>query len=452
MQSAGLWGGMQTVSGFDLSAYFFVRAIWLYMRRDGIIAFVLPYAAMFKKPYRRFRSGEFRVSHNKIVFHFFDAWVLPSGVQPLFPVPACVLFARLGDKPASAPSPVQFFDGRLPRRDATPVEAERALTELEGPWPEDESAVPGSPYRTSFRQGAILIPRRLVLVERVHGGRLGVNPAVPIVRGRVGTQDKKPWKDVIPPQGPVEAKFLRPSYLGESILPFRLLDPLLAVIPWDDSEKALLTSSQARTRGFTRLSDWLGKIETLWKEHGSGKRTFLEQLDFYDQLSSQFPIAELRVIYGKAGTNPAAAVLRDNNAVIDHMLYWAKVETLEEGRYLTAILNSETTRKKVEHWQAQGQWGARHFDKVMFNLPIPKFDPHNALHQKLNRAAACAEEVAAAVKLGEDMHFTRMRARVRQALGDEGTREEIDRLVAELLNGKIILAKSDFSTPQAQHA
>ena len=61
MKSTTLWGGMQTVSAFDLSAYFFVRSIWLYMRRGGIIAFVLPYAALFKKPYKHFRSGRGRV-------------------------------------------------------------------------------------------------------------------------------------------------------------------------------------------------------------------------------------------------------------------------------------------------------------------------------------------------------------------------------------------------------
>ena len=157
-----------------------------------------------------------------------------------------------------------------------------------------------------------------------------------------------------------------------------------AVISWDEDAKSLLTSASAQIRGHTRLSEWLGKIEALWRGNGSDKRTFAEQLDFFEQLSSQFPIAKLRVIYGKAGTNPAAVMLRDRKVVIDHMLYWAEVDTIEEGRYLTAILNSETTRKKVEHWQAQGQWGARHFDKVMFNLPIQKFDAKKELHQHLS--------------------------------------------------------------------
>jgi hypothetical protein len=302
---------MQTVSAFDLSAYFFARAMWLYMRRDGLIAFVLPFAAMFKKPYKNFRSGKFRVSNRDIRYQFFDGWAFPSSVQPLFPVPACVLFARFSTEPAQLPDTVHFFDGHLPRRDASPDEASKALAEVDRAWPDDESAAPGSPYRTRFRQGAILIPRRLVLVERAQTGRLGANPDAPIVRGRTGNQDKKPWKEIDPPQGPVEAQFLRPVYLGECIVPYRLLDPVLAVIPWDREAKGLLNSIQAQSRGHTRLSAWLRKIEKLWTTSGSDKRTFGEQLDFFEQLSSQFPIRKLRVIYGKAGTNPAAAMLQE---------------------------------------------------------------------------------------------------------------------------------------------
>ena len=47
---------------------------------------------------------------------------------------------------------------------------------------------------------------------------------------------------------------------------------------------------------------------------------------------------------------------------------------MEEARYLCGILNSEALRSGVEQYQAQGQWGARHFDKYVFNLPIPRFN------------------------------------------------------------------------------
>jgi len=103
---------------------------------------------------------------------------------------------------------------------------------------------------------------------------------------------------------------------------------------------------------------------------------------------------------------------------------------------LLASLNSETARKLAEGLQARGQWGARHFDKVILSLPIPSFDRSNKLHRALARAAAHAEQVAAAVKLSEGMHFVKARQKIRAALREDGVAEKIDQLVAELLKNK----------------
>jgi hypothetical protein len=79
------------------------------------------------------------------------------------------------------------------------------------------------------------------------------------------------------------------------------------------------------------------------------------------------------------------------------MLYRAPVSDDREAYYLTAVFNSESTRARVEKWQSQGQWGARHFDKVVFNLPIPKFNPKVQLHLDIAQAAEEAEKIAKAV-------------------------------------------------------
>ncbi|MGH6980115.1 MAG: hypothetical protein ACREFC_02815, partial [Stellaceae bacterium] len=106
----------------------------------------------------------------------------------------------------------------------------------------------------------------------------------------------------------------------------------------------------------------------------------------------------------------------------------------EEGFYLLAILNSETTRSQVEQYQSRGQWGARDFDKVMFNLPIPRFDEQIELHRDLAAAAERAEKIAAQVVIPESVKFQRARGLVREALAEAGVSPEIDRLVAELLS------------------
>ena len=100
---------------------------------------------------------------------------------------------------------------------------------------------------------------------------------------------------------------------------------------------------------------------------------------------------------------------------------------------MLSILNSETARKLAEGLQARGQWGARHFDKVMLSLPIPPFDRANKLHRALARAAKHAEEVAGAVQIAEGTHFIKARKKIRTALHEDGIAEKIDQMVAELL-------------------
>jgi methylase of polypeptide subunit release factors len=166
----------------DLSALFFARAVALYLKPGGLVAFVMPLAAMTRGQFESFRSGNF--FSRKV--QFTDAWVLDDDVQPLFPVPSCVLFGRAGrglGKPL--PDTVRRYSGMLPIRDASEAVADESLKVVKrAPRPTEASYVEGSPYRDVFRQGATLVPRMLCLVERVKVGRIGANPKSPLVKSR----------------------------------------------------------------------------------------------------------------------------------------------------------------------------------------------------------------------------------------------------------------------------
>ena len=435
-RAARVWWASRGTSANDLSAYFFVRSALLYMHREGQMALVMPFAAMSRRAYSAFRGGEVaRSGRVSFRIRFTSAWSFGPEVSPLFPVPSCVLFAERHNLDETAPLPdhVSAFAGTLPKRDADSSEADAVLKETAASWPTAASEVDGSPYRRIFRQGAILIPRRLILVEPVPAaGALPPNPEIPHVQGQTGSRDK--WNDVPPPRGTVERAFLRPALLGESVVPFRTLTPRTAVIPWDSERHELLDGHRAGTRGFPRLSQWLERVELLWDENGRGRRSLLEQYDFYSQLTGQFPLLPVRVVYTKAGTNLAAAVVQDDRAVVDHSLYWAPAESLEEARYLCAILNSEALRAAVERYQATGQWGARHFDKYVFNLPIPRFDHAEVLHQQLAAEAEAAERITSEVHVEEGEYFVRTRRNVRSALEGHGIAARLDELTTALLS------------------
>ncbi|MEX1253342.1 MAG: N-6 DNA methylase [Dehalococcoidia bacterium] len=446
-QRIGVWvGGRGVTPHQDLCAYFFARCAELYVKPSGSIAFVMPYATMSRRQFEAFRRGIFatrqrgRVVNIHASVRFVEAWAFSDDVQPLFPVPSCVLFAEnepelaAGDLSSQRlPAQVQAASGTLPRRDATTGEADEALEWHEQPWREARVESTTSTYAGLFRQGAIVIPRMIWTVQDTRTGILGQDAAAPRVESRRSRQEKRPWAELPALRGAVEREFLRPIFLGESLAPFRLLAPVLGVIPWGSETRQLMDSDQARQAGYPHLRRWLRNAEQLWESHGRGTRTLAEELDFYGQLSAQFPCAPVRVLFSKAGTLPAAAVLQDDRAVVDHKLYWAPVLTLEEARYLAAILNSETARSRVEHLQSRGQWGARDFDKVMLSLPIPRFDPANRLHGLLASAGAKAERAAERVQLRPGEYFTRVRGRIRAALAEDGLSQEIDELVSALL-------------------
>lgn len=413
----------------DLSALFATRSSHLYLRAGGRLAFVLPLAAMTRLQFERFRTGQF--GSDNVAWD--EAWTMDETVVPLFPVPSCVVFGRKRAIAKAMPNTVRAFSGSLSMRDAPETIADDELKDRSSaPAPAVAQRGGGSAYREAFRCGANLFPRMLVLVERKQSGRLGSDPSAPLVVSRRNSLEKRPWSELPALEYKVESQFLRPVLLGESILPYRLFQTFEGVVPVLETG-TVLTGAKAADQGYTNLAAWETAAETAWNATGKQSRPFDQQINYIGQLSAQFPIAPLRVVYAKAGSQPAAMVLRDEHAVIDHKLYWSAPASADEAQYLAAILNSEAARSRAEKYQSRGQFGARDFDKVMFNLPIPIFDRRQALHRDLAVAGAVAEAAAAMVELKEGEKFQRARKRVRDALIEDGIAVEIEKLVEKLL-------------------
>jgi len=432
----GVWAGGKVATHQDLSGYFFARSAEMYTRVGGTVAFVMPFAALSRKQFEPFRTGKYSPDHPYAQVRFLEAWAFDDSVQPLFRVPSSVLIGK-HDTPGALPTTVTAYHGRLPKRDATLAEAHAALTSAAVPWPQAWQTENLSPYEPRFRQGATLIPHSLSLVSLVLAGKLGGNQAAPRITSHRAPQEKKPWRELPSLSGQVESEFLRPAYMGESVAPFRLLSPLQAVIPWTDgSNGRLLDANAASAAGYVHLADWLQKAEKRWDKQSRGTMKLIERWDYNKELTSQLPPPPLRVLYAASGTLPAVAILRDARAVAEHKLYWSGADEDEAG-YLEAILNSEAARALVANLQSRGQWGARDFDKVMFQLPIPTFDPNNALHRQLVDAARQAEAVAAGVAIPKGHPFVAARQIIRRALVKDGIDGTINALVEELLKPSV---------------
>jgi hypothetical protein len=398
---------------------------------------VLPYAAINRPAFAGLRRGEFGTVQVCVV----EAWDL-ARVRPIFggaigTTSTCVMFGRRASA-GPLPRQVEQFSGTLPRRDASESEADVALRYMPELWPSVTTLEGASPYRARFRNGANMFPRRFFLVERELATRLGDNPAAPRVRGRIGSLDKMPWREVEPPRGAVEAQFLRTILLGEGIAPYRLLTTSLAVIPAE--EDTILDSGAALAAGHRHLAAWLRDIEGKWNAHcgkradGMPRLTLSQQLDHMRKLSIQLGASGLKVVYTGSGTLLNAVALDDPRLLVEHGAYWGAARSLEEARYLTAVLNSATVLARIIPMQPRGWRDPRHFDNLVWELNVPEFNRRQELHRELADAAAEAEGVAALVPLREGAHFMRQRRAIRDALAAHGIASEIDTLVTKLLD------------------
>ncbi len=116
----------------------------------------------------------------------------------------------------------------------------------------------------------------------------------------------------------------------------------------------------------------VARCKLIWSANRSSElRTLVEQVNYLRQLSVQFPVAPLRVIYTKAGSTLTAAYITDSAAIIDTSLYWATVTNLEEARYLVAILNSPAITRLVRPMQAVGT-----LDQTLRYLCVAISDPY----------------------------------------------------------------------------
>jgi hypothetical protein len=103
---------------------------------------------------------------------------------------------------------------------------------------------------------------------------------------------------------PVRKGFVVRVHLGETLVPFRLLDPSQAVLPITACE----ILDQRAIDNYPDLSKWWTEAENKWNAHKSESdaSALLDRIDYHRQLSAQLPAARHRVLYTASGNTLAA--------------------------------------------------------------------------------------------------------------------------------------------------
>ncbi|MGW5501300.1 N-6 DNA methylase [Streptomyces rochei] len=427
-------------SARDLSTLFVARCIELYLKSGGHFSFVMPHGTLTRKPHEGFRSGKWTSKKaGELTVSFEEPWDLSEATTG-FPNVSCVVFGSLTrNKPGRIPPQVQNWRAKLPTPNLTWDAAKQKFTitnktlRVVGGA---QSVTRVSPYKKKFRQGAVLAPRVLLMAKERPAGPLGAGAGRVAIESRRSPDEKTPWKFVPSLSGTVEKAFLKDVHLGETLLPYRMLPALKTVLPV--TETAILT--QAEIEEYPALSTWWSKAEEAWetdKKKDSKEGALLERIDFHGQLSSQLPAALHRVLYTKASNRVAAARIESRSEIIDHKLYWAAASSIEEARYLVAVLNSGIVAERVRPLQALGLFGPRDIDKHIFDVEIPEFNDSNQLHMELVALSEEAENVAASVDITR-LIYKRGRTKVREALDAAGIAAQIDQIVDRIIPPPVI--------------
>ena len=227
----------------EIAAIFLAHATSYLLRPGGQLAFVLPRSFLSADQHAATRLGTAQG------FRLTSVWDL-KGVQPLFPVPACVLFAQASPVPYPLPAeglPGRHYTGRPRRPNATWEEAHSRLTVGEVTWRVartaggsalvtseggDEQSSGGTPYKELFKNGATIFPRNFYFIKPE-----GTMPPDWLDRSIVVRSDeandkdaKEPWKN-IRLKGRINTKFLFRTALARHLVPFGLINPALIVLP-----------------------------------------------------------------------------------------------------------------------------------------------------------------------------------------------------------------------------
>lgn len=433
-QERGLWVGAQLTTHQDLSAYFVARAVELYLSTDGKFSFVMPAGVLTRQQYAKFRSGAWTSSRHQVAVAFDEpADLRRINCEPaLFPVPCSIVSGTKRGASRGIGETMEIWAAELVERDQPLAQVTPLLTRTRGvPIPDITSLE--SPYRSRFTQGAFVWPRVLLIVEDDDLSPLGGRTGLRRVRSARTAKEKSPWNQLASLHGAVEGQFVRPLRLGATIVPFAELQPEFAIIPWDG--KRLIGGDSAELDRYPGLARWWEEAERLWIANRPDYTTddLTGRLEYKDGTSKQFPVAPYRVAYTSSGTNLVATRLNDPRALVAETLYWAACATEKEAQYLVAVLNSATLLSKVKELQSEGQFGPRHFHKVVFAAGFPLYDASDDLHVSIAAAGAEAEALVAGLHVAH-LGFQSARKVVRAAFNSSPVAASLEGLVEALLS------------------
>jgi len=423
----------------ELATLFFCKCADLYLKKDGIIAFVMPRSVLagtiHHVNFRKFRKPAIKIA--KII----DL----EKVSPLFNMPSCVLIGLKGGT-TKYPVLLEKYIGELPSRNVKFSQVNTKLfTEISKYIPPDFSSEP-SYYYDKFKVGASIFPRSLYFVDII----FYANSQATVKTSReIYQMVKEPWKILL--EGIIEKDFLYATLLAWEIIPFGYIKLRPVILPIREYSKRykLLNSFELQKEGFVGIGKWFNKAQDIWckvRTEKSEKRfpSLLDRLNYNNLLLIQNPSKRYSVLYNATGTNLFSCVIdklslpyfivdggkiQPKGFIADVKTWFFETENDMEAYYLSAVFNSEVLSEIIKPLQPKGLFGARAVHRRPLLFAIPKFDSNNYMHLRL---AYIGEKCHEEVKAMKFEYKNNIRKEIKGKFKSEIT--EINQIVLKILN------------------
>ncbi|ODV53734.1 MULTISPECIES: Eco57I restriction-modification methylase domain-containing protein [Lysinibacillus] len=356
----------------EMATVFMLKAIDVYLKPEGDAVFILPGTIMDGDNHYKFRQSAF---HPIVNVRFEEFWEIPNNLST-FKVKSCVLFCT---KEYAENKEFKYRELITLDEHENVSLGKIYLVQLDkkSAYSTNYNVISSvqNTYLGRFRQGADLMPRTAVFVEKMNSAS-GKNISISTSKYAANNKNNKKLKNRVF-KGIISPKYLFRTIISEMLLPFYILpDELIVALPIKvDDEIKMVSNEELIIKGESYSAKWFSQFDTLEEFQ---KNSFRKGLDVRGKLTQQnFYEDNILVHMGAGGSQPCAAIQQNNTShemkfIADQTTYVAAFSTMEEARYVVGLINSDYINKVIKDFQAEGGFTERHVHKLPLMF-IPEF-------------------------------------------------------------------------------
>ncbi len=243
-------------------------------------------------------------------------------------------------------------------------------------------------YFAKVHRGIDITPRRLLFIKHgeddgTHNNNSNLVKIAPDLSQISSTQSSTwnfiPYKNAI-----IERRELRTVVKSTNLIPYQIYNSHIAFLP------LIIVEGHYQLKKHNELPpnarNHLYLLESIYKSHrkqNSKNRTLYESISYGNKLINPELPSPLKIVYPVGGSYCKAAILKNEEIIVDVTFYYLTPNSEDEAYYLLGWLNSNLLNKNIPRVSTVGASGSiRVIHMAPWMFPIPKFN-NSEIHMKI---------------------------------------------------------------------